>query len=182
MNVLGLFLHYKRALFSPEKLIVLSTVVEKEAQDINMSREYKAMFEDWKNYSDDFQNLLLDYKDVEDEMKPWSEIYQRANALFKEKVWHQRSREVQEENYKNAVFALRKEYNFHLEARDDYEEKFKVWLKAYPTTMKNSIIDEHEQNWSAIYKIFNRIFKDDVWNEYRNKMSLMRKEELNINN
>ena len=135
------------------------------------------MFEDWKNHSDDFQNLLLDYEDV-DEMMPWSEIYRRAHALFKEKVWHQQSME----NYKNTVFALRKEYNFHLEEHDDYEEKFKVWLKAYPTTKKKSIIDEHEQNWSAIYTVYNKIFKDDVWNEYRNKMSLMRKEELNTNN
>ena len=157
---------------------MLSAVEEKGAKDIIMSREYKAMFEDWKNHTDGFQNLLLDYKDVDDEMMPWNEIYQRANALFKEKVWHQR----QEENYKNTVFGLRKEYNFHLEAHDDYEEKFKVWLKAYPVAKKNSIIDEHEHNWSAIYKIFHRIFKDDVWNEYRNKMSLMRKEELNTNN
>ena len=169
---------------------MLSTVEEKGAQDIIMSREYKAMFEDWKDGSDDFQNLLLDYEDVDDEMMPWSEIYRRANALFKEKVWHQQQPGaspldkaiVQEENYKNTVFALRKEYNFHLETHDDYDEKFKVWLKAYPTTKKNSIIDEHEQNWSAIYKIFNKIFKDDVWNEYRNKMSLMRKEELKTNN
>ena len=147
-----------------------------------MSWEYKAMFEEWKNHTDDFQNLLLDYKDVEDEMKPWSEIYRRANALFKEKVWHPRSRKVQEENYKNTVFALRKEYNFHLEAHDDYNEKFKAWLKAYPAAKKKSIIDEHNQNWSAIYKIFNKTFKDDVWNEYCDEMSLMRKEELNANN
>ena len=129
------------------------------------------MFEDWKDRSDDFQNLLLDYKDVDDEMMPWSEIYRRAHALFKEKVWHQQ----QEENYKNTVFALRREYNFHLGALDDYHQKFKVWLKAYPTTKKKSIIDEHEQNWSAIYTIFNKIFKEDVWNEYRDEMSLMRK-------
>ena len=168
---------------------MLSKVEEKGAQDIIMSREYMAMFEEWKNHTDDFQNLLLDYEDVDDEMKPWSEIYRRANALFKEKVWYQRSRAspldkaiVEEENYKNAVFVLRKEYNFHLEAHDDYGEKFKAWLKAYPATKKNSIIDEHDQNWSAIYKIFHKTFKDDVWNEYRDKMSLMRKEELNTNN
>ena len=169
--------------------MVLSTVEEKGAQDISMSREYKAMFEDWKNHSDDFQNLLLVYENVDDEMIPWSEIYRRAHALFKEKVWYQRSRAsqldktiVQEENYKNTVFALRKEYNFHLETHDDYDEKFKVWLKAYPVAKKKSIIDEHEHNWSAIYKIFHGIFKDDVWNEYRNKKCLMRKEELNTNN
>ena len=142
-----------------------------------MSWEYKAMFEEWKNHTDDFQNLLLDYENVDDNMKPWSEIYRRANVLFKEKVWYQR----EEENYKNTVFALRKEYNFHLEAHDDYSEKFKTWLKAYPATKKKSIIDEHDQNWSAIYKIFNKTFKDDVWNEYHDEMSLMRKEELNAN-
>ena len=147
-----------------------------------MSWEYKAMFEEWKNHTDDFQNLLLDYENVDDNMKPWSEIYQRANALFKEKVWYQHKAIVEEENYKNTVFALRKEYNFHLEAHDDYGEKFKAWLKAYPATKKKSIIDEHEQNWSAVYKIFHKTFKDDVWNEYSNKMSLMRKEELNANN
>ena len=151
-----------------------------------MSVEYKTMFEDWKNHSDDFQNLLLVYKNVDDELVPWSEIYRRAHALFKEKVWYPRSKAseldkaaVQEENYKNAVFALRKEYNFHLEAHDDYSEKFKAWLKAYPASKKKSIIDEHGQNWSEIYKIFNKTFKDDVWNEYSNEMSLMRKEELN---
>ena len=154
-----------------------------------MSWEYKAMFEEWKNHTDDFQNLLLDYENVADDMKPWSEIYRRANVLFKEKVWYQRSRAnpldtsiVDEENYKNTVFALRKEYNFHLEAFDDYNKKFEAWLKAYPATKKKSIIDEHEQNWGAIYKIFHKTFKDDVWNEYSNKMSLMRKEELNANN
>ena len=135
-----------------------------------MSKEYKAMFEDWKDHSDDFQNLLLDYKDVDDEMMPWSEIYRRANALFKEKVWYQRS----EENYKNAIKVLKREYNFNSEAHVDYDQKFNVWLKAYPATKKKSIIDEHEQNWSAIYKIFNGIFKDEVWNEYRDEMSLMR--------
>ena len=151
-----------------------------------MSGEYMAMFEDWKDHTDGFQNLLLDYKDVDDKMKPWSEIYRRANALFKEKVWYQRSRAspldnpiVEEENYKNAVFALRKEYNFGLETHDDYDQKFKAWLKAYPATKKKSIIDEHAKNWSAIYKIFHKTFKDAVWNEYRDKMSLMRKEELN---
>ena len=143
-----------------------------------MSKEYKAMFEDWKDHSDDFQNLLLDYKDVDDEMMPWSEIYRRANALFKEKVWYQRS----EENYKNAIKVLKREYNFNSEAHVDYDQKFNVWLKAYPATKKKSIIDEHEQNWSAIYKIFNGIFKDEVWNEYRDEMSLMRKEELKTNN
>ena len=154
-----------------------------------MSKEYKTMFEDWKDRSDDFQNLLLDYENIDDEMMPWSEIYRRANALFKEKVWYQQPRAspldkaiVQEENYKNTVFGLRKEYNFHLEAYDDYQEKFKVWLKAYPTTKKKSIIDEHEQNWSTIYKIFHGIFNDEVWNEYRDKMSQMRKEELLTNN
>ena len=154
-----------------------------------MSGEYKAMFEDWKDHSDDFQNLLLDYEDVDDEMMPWSEIYRRAHALFKEKVWRQRSREstldnaiVQEENYKNAIKVLKREYNFNSEAHDDYQEKFNAWLKAYPVAKKKSIIDEHEQNWSVIYKIFHGIFKDDVWNEYRNKMSLMRKEELITNN
>ena len=151
-----------------------------------MSVEYKTMFEDWKNQSDDFQNLLLPYKNVDDELVPWSEIYRRAHALFKEKVWYQRSKAseldkavVQEENYKNTVSTLRKEYKFHLEAHDDYGEKFKAWLKAYPATKKRSIIDEHGQNWSEIYKILHKTFKDDVWNEYRNKMSLMRKEELN---
>ena len=144
------------------------------------------MFEDWKNRSDDFQNLLLPYKNVNDDLMPWSEIYRRANALFKEKVWYPRSKAseldkavVQEENYKKAVFALRKEYNFHLETHDDYREKFKAWLKAYPATKKKSIIDEHGQNWCEIYKIFHKTFKDDVWNEYSHKMSLMRKEELN---
>ena len=145
------------------------------------------MFEDWKNHSDDFQNLLLDYEDTADDMKAWSEIYRRANALFKEKVWRRRPGAldkaiVQEENYKNTVFGLRKEYNFHLETHDDYDGKFKVWLNAFPATKKQSIIDEHKQNWSAIYKIFHGIFKDDVWNEYSHKMSLMRKEELNTNN
>ena len=150
-----------------------------------MSKEYKAMFEDWKDRSDDFQNLLLEYEHVDDEMMPWSEIYRRANALFKEKVWYQRSRKsqldnavVQEENYKNTIKVLKREYNFNSDAHDDYDQKFKVWLKAYPAGKKKSIIDEHEQNWSAIYKIFNKIFKDEVWNEYRDEMSLMRKEEL----
>ena len=150
-----------------------------------MSVEYKTMFEDWKNRSDDFQNLLLVYKNVDDELVPWSEIYRRAHALFKEKVWYQRSKAsqldkaiVQEENYNNAVFALRKEYNFHLETRDDYDKKFKVWLNVYPGAKKKAIIDEHEHNWSAIYKIFHGIFKDDVWNAYHKKMSLMRNEEL----
>ena len=75
-----------------------------------MSGEYKAMFEDWKDRSDTFQDLLLDYENVDDEMMPWSEIYRRAHALFKENVWHQRSGAnlldkpiVQEENYKNAI-------------------------------------------------------------------------------
>ena len=124
-----------------------------------MSKEYKEMFEDWKDHSDDFQNLLLDYEDVDDEMMPWSEIYRRANALFKEKVWYQRSRAsrldnaiVQEKNYKNAIKV--REYNFNSEAHVDYDQKLNVWLKAYPATKKKSIIDEHEQNWSAIYKIF----------------------------
>ena len=154
-----------------------------------MSEEYKAMFEDWKDRSDDFQNLLLDYEDVDDEMMPWSEIYRRAHALFKEKVWHQRSRAspldnaiVQEENYKNAIKVLKREYNFNSEAHVDYDQKFKVWLKAYPAAKKKSIINEHKQNWSAIYKIFNGIFKDEVWNEYRDEMSQMRKEELKTNN
>ena len=40
-----------------------------------MSGEYKAMFEDWKDRSDTFQDLLLDYENVDDEMMPWSEIY-----------------------------------------------------------------------------------------------------------
>ena len=182
-------LHYKRTLLSLGELIVLSTVEEKGARDISMSVEYKAMFEDWKDRSDDFQNLLLDYEDADDEMMPWSEIYRRAHALFKEKVWHQQPRAspldnaiVQEKNYKNAIKVLKKEYNFHLETHDDYEEKFKVWLKAYPVTKKQATIDEHEQNWSVIYKIFNRIFKDEVWNEYRDKMSQMRKEEPKTNN
>ena len=148
-----------------------------------MSKEYKAMFEDWKDHSDDFQNLLLDYKDVDDEMMPWSEIYRRANGLFKEKVWYQRSRTspldnaiVQEENYKNAIKVLKREYNFNSEAHVDYDQKFNVWLKAYPATKKKSIIDDRGQNWSAIYKIFHAIFKDEVWNEYRDEMILMRKE------
>ena len=150
-----------------------------------MSKEYKVMFEDWKDRSDDFQNLLLDYEDVDDEMMPWSEIYRRAHALFKEKVWHQQSIAspldnaiVQEENYKNAIKVLKREYNFNSEPRADYDQKFKVWLKAYPAAKKNSIINEHGQNWSAIYKIFNKIFKGEVWNEYRDEMCLMRKEEL----
>ena len=154
-----------------------------------MSVEYKAMFEDWKDHSDTFQNLLLDYEDVDDEMMPWSEIYRRAHALFKEKVWHQRSRAspldkaiVQEENYKNAIKVLKREYNFNSDAHDDYQEKFKVWLRAYPVAKKKPIIDEHEQNWSAIYKIFHGIFKDEVWNEYRDEMSQMRNEELKTNN
>ena len=154
-----------------------------------MSEEYKAMFEDWKNHSDGFQNLLLDYEDVDDEMMPWSEIYRRANALFKEKVWHQRSCAspldnaiVQEEKYKNTIKVLKREYNFNSDAHDDYREKFKVWLRAYPAAKKKSIIDEHEQNWSGIYKIFHGIFKDEVWNEYRDEMSQMRNEELRINN
>ena len=151
-----------------------------------MSKEYKAMFEDWKDHSDDFQNLLLDYKDVDDEMMPWSEIYRRANALFKEKVWYQRSRTspldnaiVQEENYKNAIKVLKREYNFNSEAHVDYDQKFNVWLKAYPATKKKSIIDDGGQNRSAIYKIFHGIFKDEVWNEYRDEMILMRKELKN---
>ena len=151
-----------------------------------MSVEYKTMFEDWKNRSDDFQNLLLVYENVNDDLMSWSEIYRRANALFKEKVWYPRSKAseldkavVQEENYKKAVFALRKEHNFHLETLDDYNEKFKAWLKAYPATKKRPIVDKHGQNWSEIYKIFHKTFKEDVWNEYRDEMSLMRKEELN---
>ena len=145
-----------------------------------MSKEYNTMFEDWKDRSDDFQNLLLDYKDVDDKMMPWSEIYQRAHALFKEKVWHQRSRAspldeavVQEEKYKNAIQALKREYNFNPDVLVVYREKFKVWLKAYPVAKKESIIDEHKPNWSTIYKIFNGIFKDEVWNEYL-EMSKMR--------
>ena len=139
-----------------------------------MSKEYKAMFEDWKIGSDDFQNLLLDYKDVDDEMMPWSEIYRRAHALFKEKVWHQRScgspldeAAEQEENYKNTVKALKKEHKFNSSALDDYKKKFDVWLKAYPAVKKKRIIDQHEQNWSAIYMIFHDIFRNDVWDECR---------------
>ena len=155
-----------------------------------MSEEYKAMFDGWKDHSDDFQNLLLDYENVDDEMMPWSEIYRRANALFKEKVWHhQRSIAspldeaiVQEESYKNTIQTLKREYNFNSDVLGDYREKFKVWLKAYPAAKKKSIIDEHKHNWSAIYKIFNGIFKDEVWNEYHGEMSQMRIEELNINN
>ena len=184
----GFFYIIKRSL-SLGELIVLSIVEEKGAQDISMSGEYKAMFNDWKNRSDDFQNLLLDYEDVDDEMMPWSEIYRRAHALFKEKVWHQQPRAnpldnaiVQEENYKNAIKVLKREYNFHLEAHDDYDQKFKVWLKAYPAAKKKSILDEHEQNWSAIYTVYNKIFKDEVWNEYRDEMYQMRKEELKTNN
>ena len=152
-----------------------------------MSKEYKTMFEDWKDRTDGFQNLLLDYEDVDDEMMPWSEIYRRAHALFKEKVWHQRSiaspldnAVVQEENYKNAIKVLKREYNFNSEAHVDYDQKFKVWLKVYPTGKKKSILDEHGQNWSAIYTVYNKIFKDEVWNEYLDEMSLMRKEELKI--
>ena len=153
-----------------------------------MSEEYKAMFEDWKDRSDAFQNLLLDYENVDDEMMPWGEIYRRAHALFKENVWHQRSRAspldeaiVQEENYKNVIKVLKREYNFNSETFDDYKEKFKVWLEAYPVAKKQPIIDEHGQNWSVIYKIFNEIFKDEVWNEYRDERSRMRK-ELKANN
>ena len=153
-----------------------------------MSEKYKAMFKDWKDRSDDFQNLLLDYADIDDEMMPWSEIYRRAHALFKEKVWHQRSIAspldnaiVEDENYKNTIFVLRREYNFNSDAHDDYREKFKGWLNAYPAAKKKSIIDKNEQNWSAIYKIFHGIFKNEVWNEYCNKMSEMRKEELKTN-
>ena len=134
-----------------------------------MSEEYKAMFEDWKDHSDAFQNLLLDYKDVK--MMPWSEIYQRAHGLFKEKVWHQR----EEENYKDTVEVLKREYNEHLDARTDYRKKFEEWLKAYPAAKKQAIIDEHEQNRSAIYKIYHGIFKDEVWNEYRHAMRQIRK-------
>ena len=166
--------------------VALSEVVEKGAQNIIMSAEYKAMFEEWKNHTDDFQNLLLDYENVDDNMKPWSEIYQRANVLFKEKVWYQRPRAnpldkpiVEEENYKNTIYALRDDYNCDLEPHDDYAKKFKTWLKAYPSAKKKSIIDEHDKNWSAIYKNFHEIFKGDVWNEYRHKMSTMRKKELN---
>ena len=166
-----------------------STAEVKGAQDISMSKEYNAMFEEWKNHTDGFQNLLLDYKNVDDEMMPWSEIYRRANALFKEKVWHQRSRASpldeavgHEENYKNTVKVIKREYNFNSDAHDDYDQKFKVWLKAYPAAKKKSIIDEHGQNWSAIYKIFHKIFKDVVWNEYRDEMSQMRLEELKAKN
>ena len=148
-----------------------------------MSGEYKAMFEDWKDRSDDFQNLLLDYEDVDDEMMPWSEIYRRAHVLFKENVWHQCSRAnlVEEENYKNVIKVLKREYNFNSETLDDYREKFKVWLEAYPVAKKQPIIDEHGQKWSVIYKIFNGIFKDEVWNEYRDEKYRMIK-ELKANN
>ena len=151
---------------------------EKELKVVNMSDEYKAMFEDWKNHSDDFQNLLVDYEDVDDEMMPWSEIYRRANALFKEKVWYQQScaspldePTAQEENYKNTVKALKKEHKFNSSTFDDYTKKFKQWLNAYPAVQKKRIIDENEQNWSAIYKIFHKIFKNEVWNEYSEEMS-----------
>ena len=90
--------------------------------------------------------------------------------------WSQRPRAspldkaiVEEEIYKNTVLTLKKEYNFHLEARDDYAEKFQVWLNAYPVVKKSSIINEHEHDWSVIYKNFHKIFKDDVWDEYRDE-------------
>ena len=77
------------------------------------------MFEDWKNHSDDFQNLLLDYKDVDDEMMPWSEIYRGAHALFKEKVWHQQPGAnpldkaiVQEEKLQEYCFCIKKRVQF----------------------------------------------------------------------
>ena len=81
----------------------------------------------------------------------------------------------EEEIYKNTVFTLKKEYKFLLETRDDYVEKFQVWLNAYPTTKKNSIIDEHEHDWSAIYKIYHKIFKADVWYDYSRKMCLLKR-------
>ena len=82
---------------------------------------------------------------------------------------------VQEENYKNTVFVLKKEYNFLLETRDNYIEKFNVWLNAYPVAKKNSIIDEHEHDWSVIYKTFHGIFRADVWNEYHKKMCQLKR-------
>ena len=144
------------------------------------------MFEEWKNHTDDFQNLLLDYKNVDDNMKPWSEIYRRAHTLFKEKVWYQRPGAnpvdksiAEEENYKFTIYALGYDYECYLETHADYAKKFKTWLKAYPSAKKKSIIDEHDKNWSAIYKNFHEIFKGDVWNKYRPQMSSMRKDELN---
>ena len=146
-----------------------------------MSEEYKGMFDGWKNHSDDFQNLLSEYKDVDDEMMPWSEIYRRAHALFKEKVWHHQQAItrldnpiVQEENYKNTIQTLKSEYNFNSDVLDDYREKFKVWLKAYPAAKKKSIIDKHKRNWCAVYKTYHGIFKDKVWNEYHGEMTQMR--------
>ena len=82
---------------------------------------------------------------------------------------------VEEEIYNNTVLTLKKEYNFHLETRHDYAEKFQVWLNAYPTTKKNSIINEHEHDWSAIYKNFHKIFKADVWYEYSDIMCSFKK-------
>ena len=77
---------------------------------------------------------------------------------------------VKEEIYKNTVLTLKKEYNFDMETRDDYAEKFQVWLNAYPVVKKNAIINEHEHDWSVIYKNFHKIFRADVWDEYRDKM------------
>ena len=79
------------------------------------------------------------------------------------------------------MLVLKGEYNFISETLDDYREKFKVWLRAYPVAKKQPIIDEHGQNWSVIYKIFNGIFKDEVWNEYRDEMNRLRT-ELKANN
>ena len=99
--------------------------------------------------------------------------------------WSQRPRAnelddtiVEEEIYKNTVLTLKKEYNFHLETRDDYAEKFQVWLNAYPVVKKNSIINEHEHDWSVIYKNFHKIFRADVWDEYRDKMCWFNKVKL----
>ena len=124
-----------------------------------MSGEYKAMFDVWQNESHDFLNLLLDY---DDEIMPWSEIYRRAHALFKEKVWLQRGfldTEIlwlQHGTLDNRSVKSYKRYC-------GFDGKFEAWLRAYPTKKKRSIIDEHEQNWSAIYKNFYEIFKDEVW-------------------
>ena len=85
---------------------------------------------------------------------------------------------AEEENYKNVIEMLKKEYNLKSKIFHDYDQKFNVWFEAYPAAKKQTIIREHEKNWSPIYKVYHKIFKDDVWNEYRHHLDKLRNERF----
>ena len=138
--------------------------------DLDSYEDYRQKFEMWKASYPDVKKRKI----IQENGNSRSKVNKVLHSIFKEEVWNDYANRMRELRYAEKKKEIMDEIRMDLDSHADYDQKFKKWKASYPDVKKRKIIQENKNNWSKVYKVLNSIFKEEVWNDYADRMRELR--------